>query len=109
MLEILIHRTWAIWSGANLETSKSKVNYSVDFVGHRQLVLFFKFFITGREYTPLSIKIVSRDIGGTYHFDLGWVKGWYSGQFFQVTGMIEVCSFLGLKFSVLRFFRTNRF
>ena len=39
---------------------------------------------------PLTIKIVSQDIGGTYYFDLGWVREWYSGQSFQVTGMIEV-------------------
>ena len=79
-VRILIYRTWAIWSWANLETSKTKVNYSVDFVGHRELALFFKFFTIGREYTLLTTKIVSWDIGGTYHFDLGWVRGWYSGQ-----------------------------
>ena len=28
-----------------------------------------------------------------YHFDLGWVRGWYSGKFFQVTGIIDVCLF----------------
>ena len=85
--------------------------WRVDFVGHRELAIFFKFFTIGREYTPLgmTIKIVSRDIGGTYHFHLGWVRVWYSGQFFQVTGMIEVCFFLGLKFSVLRFSGTNLF
>ena len=102
-------RTWAIWSWVNLETSKTNVNYSVDFVGHRELAIFFKFFAIGREYTPLTIKIVSLDIRGTYHFHLGWVRGWCSGQFFQVTGMIEVCFFLGLKFSVLRFSGTNFF
>ena len=83
--------------------------WSVDFVDHRELAIFFKFFTIGREYTPLTIKIVSRDITGTYHFHLGWVRGWCSGQFFQVTGMIEVCFFLGLKFSVLRFSGTNFF
>ena len=41
----------------------------------------------------MTIKIVSREYGGTFHFDLGWVRGWYSGQFFQVTGIIEVCFF----------------
>ena len=86
-------RTRAIWSWVILETSKTKVNYSVDFVGHRELAIFFKFFTIGREYTPLTIKIVGRDIKGTYHFHLGWVRGWCSGQFFQVTGMIEVCFF----------------
>ena len=75
-VRILIYRTWAIWSRANLETSKTKVNYSVDSFGHRELPIFFKLFTIGREYTPLTIKIVSRDIGGTYHYDLGWVRGW---------------------------------
>ena len=48
---------------AKKSTSKIKVNYSVESVGHGELVLFCKFFAAAREYTPLTIAIVSWDIG----------------------------------------------
>ena len=62
-------------SHGNRKTSKTKVNYSVESVGLRELALFFKFFTIARENTPLTIGIVS-----WAYFDLGWGRGWYSGQ-----------------------------
>ena len=50
---------------AKKSTSKIKVNYSVESVGHGELVIFCKLFAAAREYSPLTIAIV---IVGT----LGW-------------------------------------
>jgi len=48
---------------AKKSTSKTKVNYSVESVGHGEVVLFCKLFTTASLYTPLTIAIVSWDIG----------------------------------------------
>ena len=40
---------------AKKSTSKTRFNYSVESVGHGELVLFCKFFTTAREYTPLTM------------------------------------------------------
>ena len=43
---------------AKKSTSKIKVNYSVESVGHGELVIFCKLFAAAREYSPLTIAIV---------------------------------------------------
>ena len=91
-------------SHGNRETSKTKVNYSVESVGLRELALFFKFFTIARENTPLTIGIVSRADWGNLLFWPGmgervvlWPdsksRGWpkYLFSWFEI----------GLKFSVL--------
>ena len=87
---------------AKKSTSKTKFNHSVESVGHGELVLFCKFFTAAREYSPIPWP--SRLLVGT----LGWgnlvfwpgigEEGRGRGTLakFQVTGMIEVCFFLGL-------------
>ena len=74
MVFFLVITGFIIWSWLGLwapgreqiakkSTSKTKVNYSVESVGHGELVLFCKFFTAAREYTPLTIVIVSWDMG----------------------------------------------
>ena len=53
---------------AKESASKTEVNYSVESVGHGELVLFYKFFTAAREYTPLTIELLS---------PLALVSGWY--------------------------------
>ena len=62
-------------SHGNRETSKTKVNYSVESVGLRELALFFKFFTIARENTPLTIGIVSRADWGNLLFWPGMGAG----------------------------------
>ena len=105
---------------AKKSTSKTKVNYSVESVGHGELVLFCKFFTTAREYTPLTTALVGTLGQGNLVFwpgigEEGRGRG-YSGQisrgwskyvFFLVWKFFEQIFFLALallKYSKYSFF-----